>query len=167
MVQQSERRVWPWYTWPIALVAVAVLVRLALGVWNTFAPAQPASPAPAAAVSGAATQTNEGGQVTIKATWQGPSTGPVFEIVMDTHAVDLDGYDLKQLAVLRIDGAREAQPISWEAPKGGHHREGSLTFPTTAADGRPLIGSDTRTVELIIRDVAGVTERVFRWTPSA
>jgi hypothetical protein len=82
---------------------------------------------------------------------------------MDTHAVDLDGYDLKQLAALRIDGGREVEPVGWDAPKGGHHREGTLTFPATA-DGRPLVESDARTIELIIRDVAGVPERSFRWT---
>ena len=165
MIKQSADRRLPWYTWAVLLVIVAVLVRVALGVWTTLTPAQPANPAPAAAPSSAATQTNEGGQVTVKATWQGPSAGPVFTVVMDTHAVDLDGYDLKQLAALRIDGGREVQPAGWDAPKGGHHREGTLTFPVTAADGRPLIGSDTRTIELIIRDVAGVRERDLRWTP--
>ena len=164
MLQQSERRVWPWYMWAIALVALAVLVRVALGVLNTFTPAQPAAPARAGASSSSATQTNEGGQVTIKVTWQGPSAGPVFAVAMDTHAVDLDGYDLKQLATLRVDGGSAVQPAGWNAPKGGHHRAGTLTFPTTAG-GRPFIGADTRTIELIIRDVADVPERVFRWTP--
>jgi hypothetical protein len=68
MIQQPERRVWPWYTWAIAIVAVAMLLRVALGLWNTFAPAKPAENVPATTTSGAATQTNEGDQVTIKAT---------------------------------------------------------------------------------------------------
>ena len=83
---------------------------------------------------------------------------------MDTHAVDLDGFDLKQLAVLRVDG-REIQPAGWDAPKGGHHRSGTLSFPATGSDGRPLITADTRSIELLIRDVAGVPERVFVWRP--
>jgi hypothetical protein len=164
MIGRTEYRISPWLARGIALVALAVIVRVALGFWNTLSPAQPADSAPAAAVSDTLTQTNEGGQVTIKATWQGLSAGPVFDVVMDTHAVDLDGYDLTQLAVLRIDGGREVQPAGWDAPKGGHHREGTLTFPTTAADGSPLIAPGTRTIELVIRDVAGVSERVFRWT---
>lgn len=167
MIKPFAYRRLPWYTWAMLLVIVAVLVRVALGVWNTLTPVQPLDTAPAAAaVSGDATQTNEGGQVTIKATWQGLSAGPVFDVVMDTHAVDLDGYNLTQLAVLRIDGGREVQPAGWDAPKGGHHREGTLTFPATAADGSPLIAPGTRTIELVIRDVAGVSERVLRWTPS-
>ena len=166
MLKQTEQWKWPWYTWAVAVVTVAVLLRVALVFWNTPSPAPPADTAPAAAVSGAVTQTNEGGQVTIKATWQGPSAGPIFDVVLDTHAVDLDGYDLQQLALLRIDGAREIRPTGWDAPKGGHHRAGTLTFPATTADGSALIAPDTRTLELVIHDIAGVTERVFRWAPS-
>jgi hypothetical protein len=103
--------------------------------------------------------------VTVKVSWQGPNAGPIFDVVLDTHAVDLDGYDLRQLAVLRLDGEREVQPIGWDAPKGGHHRQGTLSFPAAAAGGSPLLSPSTRTVELVIRDVAGVPERVFRWTP--
>ncbi|MEO7910400.1 MAG: hypothetical protein ABIV47_12195 [Roseiflexaceae bacterium] len=166
MIGQTEYRRSPWLMPGIALVTLVVIVGMALVFWNTPSPAQPADTAPAADVPGAMTQTNEGGQVTIKATWQGRSAGPIFDVVLDTHAVDLDGYDLQQLAILRIDGAREIQPTGWDAPKGGHHRAGTLTFPATAADGSALIVPDTRTIELVIHDIAGVTERVFRWTPS-
>lgn len=166
MIGRTEYRISPWLARGIALVGLAVIGGVALVFWNTQSPAQPADTAPAAAVSGAMTQTNEGGQVTIKATWQGRSAGPIFDVVMDTHAVDLDGYDLTQLATLRIDGAREIQSTSWDAPKGGHHRAGTLTFPAKAPDGSAQIAPDTRTIELVIRDIAGVPARVFRWTPS-
>jgi hypothetical protein len=122
-------------------------------------PAQPASSG-----SAATTQTSDAGQVTIAVTWAGPSGGAVFEVVMDTHSVDLDGVDLGQLAVLRTDQSREVRPVGWEAPTGGHHRRGTLSFPTTAPDGSPLLDSGTRAIELIVRDVAGVPERSFRWT---
>jgi hypothetical protein len=112
---------------------------------------------------GAATQTSKGGGVTVAAAWEGRSAGPVFEVAMDTHSVDLDGYDLKKLAVLRADGGEEVSPSAWDAPKGGHHREGTLTFPVKAPDGKRVIGPDTRRIQLIIRDVAGVPERSFEW----
>jgi predicted small secreted protein len=111
-----------------------------------------------------ATQRSEGGQVTVAVTWGGREAGPVFRVVMDTHAVDLDGYDLRQLTVLRA-GGREVRPSGWDAPKGGHHREGTLTFPATLADGSPTIGPAAGAVEIVIRDVAGVPERTFRWMP--
>lgn len=110
------------------------------------------------------TQTSEGGQVTIKVTWQGPSSGPMFTVSMDTHSVDLDGYDLRQLAVLRTDQGVEVEPTDWDAPKGGHHRQGTLTFPVSDPEGRAIVSPDVRAITLIIRDVAGIPERQFQWT---
>ncbi|MBI4491652.1 MAG: hypothetical protein HY690_02530 [Chloroflexi bacterium] len=124
----------------------------------------PAASADAVAPFSTATQTREAQQVTVAVTWTNPGAGPVFAVVLDTHSVDLDRYDLRQLARLRTDQGLEALPSGWDAPQGGHHRSGTLAFPTTTAEGRPLIGPDTRTVELVIRDVAGVPERVFQWT---
>jgi hypothetical protein len=141
----------------IAAPLLALLLGLALsscsGPTRQDAPVQPS----------AATQTSEAAQVTVAVTWDGPATGPIFRVVMDTHAVDLDGYDLRQLAVLRTDRGAELRPIGWDAPKGGHHRSGTLSFPATAADGSAAIDPTTRTVELVIRDVAGVPERRFEW----
>jgi hypothetical protein len=111
-----------------------------------------------------ASQTLDGGSVSVTATWNGLAAGPVFSIAMDTHSVDLDDIDLSVLAVLRVDGV-EVTATSWDAPKGGHHREGMLMFPDTRADGTPLIGAGTSTIDLVVRDVAGVPERVFQWTP--
>ncbi len=163
MIEQSVRPSRRRFTWAMPLLIVAVLAGVAIWIWSTATTTPQANTAPAAALSDGATRTNEGGQVTIAATWLGSSAGMVFSVAMNTHAVDLDSYDLKQLATLRIDGGREVQPTSWEAPKGGHHRSGTLTFPATDTDGRPLIASGTRTIELVIRDVAGVPERVFAW----
>ena len=163
MIEQSAQPIRRWWIWVIPLLSVVVVASLALRIWSTTTTTQQANIAPVAAPSDGATQTNEGGQVTIAATWQGSGVGPVFSVAMNTHAVDLDGYDLKQLATLRIDGGPQMQPTSWEAPKGGHHRSGTLTFPMTTANGAPLIAPGTHTVELVIRDVAGVPERVFAW----
>ena len=77
--------------------------------------------------------------------------------------MDLDRYDLLQLAVLRTPSGAEVQPIGWDAPLGGHHRAGTLSFPTVDADGNPVIDAATRSLELAIRDVAGIPERLFRW----
>jgi hypothetical protein len=110
------------------------------------------------------TQTNEGGGVTVKVTPQDPAIAPAFAVVLDTHTVNLDAYDLLPLSVLRTADGQEVQPISWTAQAGGHHREGMLTFPTLAADGSPLITPGAAPFELLIRDVGGVAERAFRWT---
>ena len=74
---------------------------------------------------------------------------------MNTHSVDLDGYDLGKLALLRDDAGKEYLPVFWDSPTGGHHREGVLTFQIT--------DSENQYFNLIIRDVAGVEERTFHW----
>ena len=164
MIEQTVRPARRWPAWMIQLLIVAIVAGAAIWIWNSATTTSLMKTAPAAAMSAGATQTDEGGQVTIAATLQRSDAETVFNVAMNTHAVDLDGYDLKQLAVLRIDGGREVQPTTWEAPKGGHHRSGTLTFPATGADGTPLIASGAHTIELVIRDVAGVPERSFRWT---
>src|SRR6266508_4075078 len=111
------------------------------------------------------TRLSEVGQVTIEVTWSGassPAGGPVFAVGLDTHSVDLDAIDLRPLASLRADSGPEVPAADWDAPKGGHHRKGSLSFPA-AVSGRPLIAPGARTLTLVIRDVGGVPERTFTW----
>lgn len=112
--------------------------------------------------SGAMTRTNGDGQITIKVTWRGKSAGPVFSVEMDTHAVNLDSYDLRQLAVLHI-GQEEMRPTGWDAPSGGHHRSGTLSFLSATVSGSPLIAPDTHIIKLVIRNVGGIAERTFLW----
>lgn len=138
-----------------AVVIGATLLALSLFL------ARPGSPSPSTAA--ALTQTSDGGGVTIKATWLAEQQAPTFTIVLDTHSAALDGYDLRQLAVLRVNGSI-VSPLSWDAPAGGHHRSGTLTFPASAPDGRPLITDQTRQVELILRDIGDVPERVLTWS---
>ena len=83
------------------------------------------------------------------------STALHFQIAMNTHSVELD-YDLTKLAVLRTDQGDEATPLRWDGGRGGHHVNGTLYFSTVDLSG-------AQWVEVVIRDVAGVPERVFRW----
>lgn len=105
-------------------------------------------------------QSSEGGSVTIQLTWLNQQkTAVVFDVSMDTHSVDLDRIDLGKLATLKDDGGTTYQATSWNAPAGGHHRSGTLTFPTF-----PLLEQgQTKYFEVVIKDVAGVPERVLRW----
>ncbi len=111
---------------------------------------------------GQAGRSHAANNVTIEASLQGKwltgSKEMIFKVVMDTHSVDLDVYDLAALAILRDSQGREFKPLSWKAPKGGHHREGVLTF---SAD-QTLLSTGTTYVELFIKDVAGVPHSL-RW----
>ena len=80
------------------------------------------------------------------------------------YAANLNGYDLRQLAVLHVGQGQEMRPTSWNAPSGGHHRSGTLSFSATFADGTSVMKTDTHIIKLIIRNVGGIAERTFLWT---
>jgi hypothetical protein len=102
------------------------------------------------------TQTVSGGGVTVKVSYLAQTEHESrFSVVLDTHSVNLDTYDLKALSVLRDDTGLSMQPTGVENKGGGHHREITLTFP------RPSV--DRKWLELVIKDIARVKERTFRW----
>jgi hypothetical protein len=143
-------RVWPSRRW-IARAVAGLLLAASLAACG--AQASPAAgPSPLTNVS----QANEAGGVTIEATLLTQTPTITFKVALDTHSVELDGYDLRQLATLRVDQGPALQASTWDAPAGGHHREGTLTFPAATPD--------ARAIELVIRDVGGVPERVLQWT---
>jgi hypothetical protein len=83
-----------------------------------------------------------------------------FEVSLDTHSVDLS-MDLAQLATLTDGNGREVQATVWDAPQGGHHVSGTLSFPTTTPGGEELLDGTVQ-LTLLMRDV-GVAERRFVW----
>ncbi len=103
------------------------------------------------------TQTVSGGGVTVKVTYLNPKSRdePRFEVVLDTHSVNLDAYDLKSTGILRDDAGRNYVPTAVENKGGGHHRETVVSFPK--------LSSQANRVELVIKDLAGVKERSFAW----
>lgn len=114
-------------------------------------------------------RTSQGGSVTIDVTWENPkqtTASLTFSVGMDTHSIDLDNIDLSKQAVLRNDRGQELKPERWDSPPGGHHRSGVLTFPAKDGSGRPIVDAGVKVVELVIRDVSGVKERVLRWEVS-
>jgi hypothetical protein len=103
-----------------------------------------------------ATQTVSGGGVTAKVTYLNPKSNddPRFQVVLDTHSVNLDSYDLKAITVLRDDTGKSYVPTGVENKGTGHHRETTVSFPK--------ISNEAKRLEILIKDVAGVKERTFR-----
>lgn len=110
----------------------------------------------AAAVPGL-TQTDSGGGVTVKVTYQNPqgTEDARFDIALDTHSVNLDALDLKAVSLLRDEAGNTYQPTRIENKGSGHHRQVILVFPKPSGEVKKL--------ELVIKDIAGVKERLFRW----
>jgi hypothetical protein len=99
-----------------------------------------------------------GGGVTVIATLlQDQADTTAIKLVLDTHSVNLDGYKLDAIAALRDDAGKTYPIVAVEqASGGGHHRQAVLRFGKVSAE--------ARTIELVVRDVAGVEERIFRWS---
>ena len=129
----------------LTIVAV-LLLNISIGLGVSF-PAE----------SSGAVQSVAGGGVTAKVTFLNPKSSdePRFQIVLDTHSVNLDAYDLKTVASLREDNGKISSPTAVENKGSGHHRESTVSFAKVSAEAKRL--------ELMIKDVAGVKERVFRW----
>jgi hypothetical protein len=73
-----------------------------------------------------------------------------FEIKVTAHMNYND--DFKNNSYLRDAGGKIYQPVSYEGTSG-HHASGTLRFPKI----------ESKSFELVIKDVAGVNERVFKW----
>ncbi|HSJ57728.1 MAG TPA: hypothetical protein VLC95_11140 [Anaerolineae bacterium] len=147
------------------LVAAALILAACGGGSDSESPAAqtegPAAPAARAPVGEGAlpeleTQSSDEGQVVVDVTPRSPGGETWdFEVEFNTHSVDL-GFDPAEISVLRCDRGDEFQALAWDgAGPGGHHRSGVLTF---AALDHPV-----SSVELVVRDVAQVPERLFRW----
>ena len=136
------------------VLSVAVLISACSAATPTASEPAGSAGEPAAAT----TQTSEGGQVTVVVDWAGPGEGAVFDVSLDTHSVDLDALDLAN-AVLRNDRGETLPARPWTAPKGGHHREGALTFNGDASS----FFSGANWMELTLAGVGDLPERTLRW----
>jgi len=127
----------------------------------------PTQSAPAAQTSGPApaeqlTQTDRQGAVTIAVTplnLDNPGDTLDFDVALNTHSVDLS-MDLAGLSQLTTDTGSTVQATRWEAPRGGHHLDGKLSFPARVSGGLLLQGA--RQLTLTIRNV-DAPERAFVW----
>lgn len=103
------------------------------------------------------TQESEGGNVTVTVKPKTLKVGenPSFELEFETHSVNLDFDVAKQSYIVDDKGKRFNNGIWNGSPPGGHHRNGTLSFNNSL--------TQTNYVELIIKNIAGISERKFRW----
>lgn len=135
------------------LAGIVILFMVSLAV--IFRP--PASPRTTSEVVQLIPQENSGGEVDVKVTPLVLKVGekPQFRLEFNTHSVELD-FDVAKVTSLVTDRGPLSGEASWDgSPPGGHHREGTLTFVDNLAE--------TKSVTLILRGVAGISERKFIW----
>lgn len=79
-----------------------------------------------------------------------------FDVTINTHQGSLD-FDLTAISLLEDAEGNLYKALSWEgAPPDGHHRSGTLTFPK--------LKGETGLIKLTLKNIYGVTERVFEWS---
>lgn len=96
--------------------------------------------------------TTETGDVSIELT---PSKNDeIIEVNMavNTHSVDLNKFDLKQIITMEYDG-KLIKPVS--APRlTGHHASGKLIFNA---------GKNINRFKIMIKGIPQINERIFEW----
>ncbi len=108
-------------------------------------------------------RTDEQGAVTVTITpenFDSPGDTLDFDVALNTHSVDLS-MDLATLATLTTDTGLSVKATKWDAPSGGHHVSGRLSFPSSV-DGTPLLQKSATKLTLTLRNLAA-SERTFTW----
>lgn len=81
----------------------------------------------------------------------------VFEIVMDTHSVDLLQYEIDNVAEVSIDKKASAVGTVWEpSSNDSHHVIGYLTWSGERNE-------DYKQISLTLKNIDNIPERVFSW----
>lgn len=108
------------------------------------------------------TQSDAQGAITVDITPENldqPGDQVIVDVSMDTHSVNLS-MDLAKLASLSTDTGKKVRAILWDAPRGGHHVQGKLSFPTIV-DGKNIFDqANSMTITIIDVDAKS---RVFTW----
>jgi hypothetical protein len=82
--------------------------------------------------------------------------GISFRLILNTHSVDLEQYDIQNLSSLIIDKGTPTAATKWEPSGAGHHFKGILHFSETLPSGKHQL-------QLVVRNLDNVKERVFEW----
>ena len=104
------------------------------------------------------TRSNQENQVRVdvKPVQLAPGQPARFEVRMNTHSEPLE-EDMVAVSSLKDNTGRVYQATAWQGTEpGGHHRKGVLEFPA--------LEDNSESITLIIRKVANVPERTFKWS---
>ena len=77
-------------------------------------------------------------------------------MILDTHSVALEQYNLNKITILRDDAGQEYSAETVSSSGSGHHVKAVLQFKDADI-------SSAKFVEVVVKGVAGIDERVFRF----
>ncbi len=105
------------------------------------------------------TQQVAGNGVTVTATLlTGQPESTAIKLALDTYFVNLIRYDFEELAILHDENGKTYPLTAVEQASSlkQHYRQAILRFDKVAPE--------AKMIELIVKDIAGVKERTFRWS---
>ncbi|HBO84721.1 MAG TPA: hypothetical protein DD641_07080 [Deltaproteobacteria bacterium] len=76
---------------------------------------------------------------------------------LDTHTVNLDAFKFKEGVILKDDKGNTYKSSSVKESGSGHHRQTEIRFKNPGK---------VKFVELVVKDIDGVKETVFKWQAS-
>ena len=87
-----------------------------------------------------------------------------FAVRMSDHVVGINQYALDNLSTVANDQGTQVQAKKWQSIALSPQRvSGTLYFPGKDDSGKSLLAHGARNVTLRIKDMAGVSERIFQW----
>lgn len=75
-----------------------------------------------------------------------------FKLYFNTHAADYSGYDFQSNIIIRDSQGKEYKALNISKEGVGHHQSIEITFPFLSSS-----------FKLVVKNLAGVPERVFNW----
>lgn len=87
-----------------------------------------------------------------------------FEVMLNTHSVELDGIDYASLVSLKTDkDVLISEGFKWvKTEGGGHHIFGYLEIPRVY-QGTDIVDGTTKYIELEIKGLDDIESRKFKW----
>lgn len=92
-----------------------------------------------------------------------PSQYLVFRLVVARHDLDLSIRDLKSMVYLREDTGKEYGAPLWNPTEQGDYNVVIAAFPRKDGRDNPVPRLGARYFQIVIRDLGGVKERLYRW----
>lgn len=173
----------------ILILVAAGLVALSQPVWGTraadggavtIAPSPLPAPPPSDGLADGLTRSDVGeGGAKVLVTWLSaeylrarpneaaeldPERYLLFRVVADSPSLKMSAWDLKGMIYLREESGREYGTPIWRPTEEGTRKAGTAAFPRKDGRGNPVPAPGSRYFEIVIRDLVGVRERVFRWS---
>jgi hypothetical protein len=111
-------------------------------------------------------KTDSHGAVTVIAKWLNSGLNEdelKFNIIMSTHSVNLDPYDVANSAEVYIDSNLVQSLMKIEKEGGGHHIVQNLTVPISQSS---TDIKKAKSVKLVLKNLDNIPRREFIWTLS-